>query len=128
MQEPPTISPFTEVRHEADRVIVRVRGELYELVALDDLAATKILQSAKNQFGELWQKRFAEDLVKVLWGMGHRPGATVKLELRALVTNRLVTIPDAEMTEANRRQVWRADTEIRSDNRPRNFLPSRCSR
>ena len=107
MQEPPTLSPFTEVRHEADRVIVRVRGELYELVALDDIAATKILQSAKDQFGELWQKRFAEDLVKVLWGMGHRPGATVKLELRALDTNRLVTIPDAEMTEANRRQVWR---------------------
>jgi hypothetical protein len=106
LQEPPKLSPFTEVRHDGERIIVRVRGELYELIALDDIAVARILQSAKDQFGELWQKRFAEDLVEVLWGMGHRPGATVKLSLRNLQSSEPLTIADAAMTEANRSQVW----------------------
>jgi hypothetical protein len=107
-EEPPKLAPFTEVRYDRDKAIVRVRGELYELVSLDDIEAGKILQSAKDHFGNLWQKRFAEDLVEVLWLMGHRPKSTVKLQLRELTAGKVITIPDAVMTEANRQQTREA--------------------
>lgn len=107
-EEPPKLAPFTEVRYDGDKAIVRVRGEQYELVSLDGIDAGKILQSAKDQFGNLWQKRFAEDLVEVLWNMGHRPKSTVKVQLRELTTGKVITIADAAMTEANRQKVWDA--------------------
>jgi hypothetical protein len=107
-EEPPKLSPFTEVHYNRDKAIVRVRGELYELVSLDGIDAGKILQSAKNHFGNLWQKRFAEDLVEVLWKMEHRPKSNVKLQLRELKTGKVITIADEAMTEDNRQQVWSA--------------------
>jgi hypothetical protein len=107
-EEPPKLAPFTEVRYDRDKAIVRVRGELYELKSLDGIEAGKILQSAKDHFGNLWQKRFAEDLVEVLWNMGHRPKSTVKLQLREITTGKIIAIANEPMTEANRKQVWDA--------------------
>jgi serine/threonine-protein kinase len=107
-EEPPKVSPFTEVRYDGDKAIVRVRGEVYELVSIDGIEAGKILKSAKDQFGYLWQKRFAEDLVEVLWKMDHRPKSTVELRLRKPASAEIVSIADAEMTEDNRRHVRHA--------------------
>jgi hypothetical protein len=110
---PPKLSPFTEVRYESDDVVVvRFRNELYQLVSLDGIPTKRILQSARDQFGGLWQKRFAEDLVEVLWGMDHQPGKTVRLELREPKTDKVITIDDAAMTEENRWQIWEARNNV----------------
>jgi hypothetical protein len=107
-EKPPKLSPFTEVRYDSDKAMVRVQGEIYELVSLDGIDAAKIVQSSKEQFGDLWQKRFSEDLVELLWRMGHRPKLAVKLELRNSKTGEVKTIADAPMTEANRWKIWDA--------------------
>ena len=65
------MSPFTDVRFEADQVFVTYEGEDYEWLELDHLSVANIVASSKEQFGSRWQKRVAEDLVEVLWGMPH---------------------------------------------------------
>jgi serine/threonine-protein kinase len=108
-REPPKISPFTEVRYEGEETVaVRVRGQMYRLVSIDGIATKQILQSARDHFGDLWQKRFAEDLVEVLWAMDHRPGESVRLELIDPKTEKAITIDKAPMTEANRQKIWYA--------------------
>ena len=109
---PPKLSPFTEVRYDGDRVLVRVRGDLYELKSLDGLPSDKILQAARDQFGDKWQKRFAEDLVEILWKMDHKPAHTVTLELRDLKSGAEKTIADAAMTKANRQAIWLARNNL----------------
>jgi hypothetical protein len=105
MQKPPKLSPFTEVHFEAQKPIVQFRGKRYELVTLDEIPAEKIVRASRDNFGDLWEKRFAEDLVEVLWLMGHKPKSQVSLQLRDPKSGQSVTITDAAMTEANRRQV-----------------------
>ena len=51
------------------------------------------------------EKRFAEDLVEVMSGMGEKVGSSVNLALKELDTNKAITIPDAPMTADNRRAV-----------------------
>ncbi len=104
--EPPKLSPFTRVEFEDGKVLVDYEGRTYEWLALDGFSVEKITASAKRQFGERWQKRTAEDLVEVLWGMKHLPGETVSLRLRDIETQEEKTIEKAAMTEANRRGIW----------------------
>jgi hypothetical protein len=106
--EPPKISPFTRVDFVTDKVLVVYQGSTWELLAIDGISIDKIAESAKKQFGPLWQKRIAEDVVEVLWGMKHHPGETVELRLRDPNTSRLETIASAKMTEANRQRLYLA--------------------
>jgi hypothetical protein len=110
-REAPKISPFTEVTYDDKGVIVRFKGERYRLVALDGIPAEKILESARQNFRDRWQKRFAEDLVEVLWAMGHRPDQTVSLQLKDPKSKKTFTVDRAVMTHENRRQVWQARNE-----------------
>jgi hypothetical protein len=106
--EPPKISPFTRVDFVADKVLVIYEGKAWELLAIDGISIDKIVESAKTQFGPLWQKRIAEDVVEVLWGMKHHPAEAVELRLRDPKTSQLETIATARMTEANRQRLYLA--------------------
>jgi hypothetical protein len=99
---PPKLSPFTAVRFKGEHVIVDYDGETYRWLALNGIKVEDIVASSKKQFGGLWQKRISEDLVEVLWDMGHKPGKTVKLRLSDLNTSQDVIIEKAPMTEENR--------------------------
>ena len=103
--EPPKLSPFTDVRFSQDRVMVTYEKSEYEWLGFDDLDVTDIVASAKKQFGDLWKKRVAEDLVEVLWGMGHHPGNTAKLRLLSTETKQERIVWKAAMTKENRREV-----------------------
>lgn len=96
------VSPFTRVEClEDDEVRVEYEGKLYFLVSLDGFRTHEILASARRQFEEEWERRFVEDLVEVLEGMGHSPQDHVELVLREADGTRR-TIDRAAMTHENR--------------------------
>ena len=103
------ISPFTEVVHlESGIVNVRFQGRIYELVSINDTETSAILLSCQTNYGRLWQKRFDEDLPEVLERMGLDVGTSIKLELRDPASAEIVRVAKAQMTEANRRAVYKA--------------------
>ena len=103
------LSPFTDVVFKGkDRIVIEFQKKQYELVSIDNLTTKKILDSARKQFGGLWMKRFAEDLVEVMAGAGKPTGKTVKLVLRDLKTGKTRTVAKAPMTRENRSAVYRA--------------------
>lgn len=105
----PKLSPFSAVRwREPATPDVQVNGTWYELVAIDDDAFARIVDFARQAYGDRWQKRFEEDLVEVLIGMGARPGVMVNLQLRSLDTGEALVMKDVMMTEENRRQIWQS--------------------
>lgn len=103
--EPPKLSPFTDVRFDDDQVLVTFKGTDYRWRGLDEFTVEDIIASSKKQFGDRWQKRVAEDLVEVLWGMDHRPSRNVKLHLVEVDTE-AERVAIAPMTESNRWAVY----------------------
>lgn len=75
------VAPYTDVRWENDRPIVRVRGHWSPLVSIDDIPIDRIIEFTKKEYGKIARKRFAEDLVQVLSTMGHDPEWKVTLGL-----------------------------------------------
>ena len=102
----PKLSPFTQVSCHDDNVVVVFSGKRYELISIDELPATQIFEFCQKTYAARWEKRFAEDLVEVMSGMGKEAGTIVSLVLKELDTNNLITVPDAPMTAENRRAVW----------------------
>jgi RNA polymerase sigma factor (sigma-70 family) len=101
-----TLSPFSAIRWLPQ---VRVNGTWYELVAIDDQPIQEIMDFVQKTYGsDELAKRIDEDLVEVLTRKGYPPEATVKLQLRTLDTNKLVTIENVPMTQANRWAIWQA--------------------
>lgn len=101
----PKLSPFTAVEWKGETPRVRIDGAWYELLELDEISAERLVAHCRAEHGSRWQKRFSEDLVQVLWELGHEPGATVALVLRDEHGVR-VTRDAAPLTEGNRRSVW----------------------
>jgi len=102
-------SPFSGVRWNGIAPQVQVNGAWYDLVSLDGVPAEKIVQFAKDTYGDrelgdqiLWQKRFSEDLGQVMSRMHHDMGETVSLQLRRLNGTEVVNFPNVALTEANR--------------------------
>lgn len=102
----PKVSPFTEVRFKNDQVIVTYKDEDYRWIEIDGVKVDDMIRAAKWRFGFVWEKRIAEDMVDVLWGMGHQPEDTVRLVLKDLETGRLLDVEDARMTGDNRSAVY----------------------
>lgn len=100
---PEKSSPFTAVDWDGDQPVVTYQGTQYAFVSLDGLGAKQILGYCKVEHGKRWKKRFSEDLVEVLEGMGHSTRVKVKLELEK---DGKVQAFIAEMTEENRDLVW----------------------
>ncbi|MEL6110200.1 MAG: serine/threonine-protein kinase, partial [Planctomycetota bacterium] len=103
----PTVSPFTDVSHPTpEKAIVQYAGRRYELVSMEGRKTAAILRSCRQEYGDLWEKRFAEDLVEVLHRIGLRVGQTVAIEIRDPETRVVTSVPNAMMTQANRRAIY----------------------
>jgi len=61
---------------------VLLGSDWFQLTSVDGTAVAEIIAHARTAFGPIWQKRFDEDLVEVLGGMGSPPGESVVLGLR----------------------------------------------
>jgi len=109
--QPPKLSPFTAVQFQADTVIVKYQGQQHRWQELNGIATEDVLAAAKKQFSSQWKKRVREDLVEVLWGMGHRPGTTVMLRLHNIKSNQELVVYDAPMTAENREAIRNGQAE-----------------
>lgn len=74
-------SPFTAIRWQNEQPIVQFNNEWYQLEKIDHLSKAELLAFCQKQFGSKWQKRFTEDLVEVLQGLGYQPNVKVALQL-----------------------------------------------
>lgn len=97
------VAPFTGVRWENDRPIIRVQDGWSPLVSIDGIPIERILDFAQREFGDKAHKRFAEDLVELLAKMGHEPDWEV--DLRIAVEVGQVESVRIRMTKRNRELV-----------------------
>ena len=97
----PKLSPFAAVRWQDSQPEVQVGDEWFKLVSLDELPVEQILAFSRQTYGDLWQKRFEEDLVELLSRMGHRPQESVTLEVQSLTSAETRTLEGVPMTSAN---------------------------
>jgi hypothetical protein len=104
----PRASPFDAVRWRDQVPEVHVQGIWYELLAINDLPAQEIVSFAHSMDGKDWQKRFEEDLVELLWRMIHRPGATVTLKVKELISGDIKILNNVPMTPENRDSIRKA--------------------
>jgi CubicO group peptidase (beta-lactamase class C family) len=97
------VAPYTGVRWENDRPIVRVRDRWSPLVSINGLPIDLIMEHARKEFGILARKRFAEDLPELLSTMGHDPEWKVTLGLET--GDGQIEQLQVRMTEQNRELV-----------------------
>jgi hypothetical protein len=111
------LSPFTAVQPAADSAIVRFNGHDYELVSINGLTASTLLEFCHRTYKTWWEKRFTEDLVEVLADMGHpmAEDKTVNLALKDPASGRVMTIDRAPMTPENRKQAFQFRQDSRKD-------------
>jgi hypothetical protein len=102
----PKLSPYSSIRWLGTSPQVQVRETWYDLAAIDDQSTEQILDFVHKTYGDIWQKRFEEDLVEVLTRMGHPPDPTMRLKLRELDTGEVIELRDVPMTKTNRLQIW----------------------
>jgi|GEM_PF-519699 len=74
-------SPFSAVQWEKEQPIVLIENDWYHFEKLADFSKEEILAYCKKKFGYKWKKRFSEDLVEVLIGLGYQPAINVRLQL-----------------------------------------------
>jgi hypothetical protein len=101
------LSPFTSVKTSTNSVRVRYEGHEYEVESINGLTTGEMLEFCRKEYGDRWEKRFAEDLVEVLAAAGHPMGKdnTVKLVLKSAEDGKEMTVERAAMTEENRRAI-----------------------
>ncbi len=100
-------APFDAMRWVGDTVEVRVDASGWvRLEAIGTLTTDTILNYCREQYGDRARKRFREDLVEVLTGLGAPPGETVSLRVRDIATNALRTLDEVAMTAERRQNLW----------------------
>ncbi|EDL61879.1 hypothetical protein [Gimesia maris] len=104
-------SPFAAVRWQESQPEVKVQEEWYQLVSLNGISASEIVDFSKQTYDDKWQKRFEEDLVELLTRMGHPPEDRVTLEIQSLDSAEKKTLKEVPMTYENRRTIRNAARE-----------------
>jgi hypothetical protein len=99
-------SPFARVAWVGDVPWVEVDGKSRELVSIEGLRAGLVVESCKQGAGDMWRKRFSEDLVEVLRNLGKWPIFSVDVEVRDGGGAPPRRIEKLALTEANRGAVW----------------------
>ena len=105
--EYPKRAPFTAVRWEGSKPVVKIGDEWFTLVSLDGIPAEDIVSFSRWTYVDKWRMRFEEDLVEVLTRMGHEPKDTVRLVVSPLGSRETRTLEDVPMTEANRWEIYK---------------------
>lgn len=104
----PKRAPFSAIRWEGNKPVVRIGEEWFTLVSVDGVAVEEIVSFSRWTYVDKWRKRFDEDLVEVLTRMGHEPKETARLVVSPLGSQVTQTLEDVPMTEANRQAIYRA--------------------
>jgi len=102
----PRLSPFEAVRWHDQTPDVRVGGNWYELLAVNDVSTNEIIAFSKFKGPDTWQKHFEEDLVELMIRMGHDPGTSATLKVKELSSGNVQVLKEVPMTEQNRNSLW----------------------
>ncbi|HTU26152.1 MAG TPA: hypothetical protein VMF30_12175, partial [Pirellulales bacterium] len=97
-------------RWQDSRPEVQIGKEWFQLVAIDGVAADDLVAFSQRTFKDKWQKRIEEDLVEVLFRMGHEPKDAVRLVVRPIGSSETRTLDNVAMTKANRDAIRAAAT------------------
>lgn len=116
-EEYPKLSPFAAVRWEEDQPEVKVGEEWYRLISINEIPSEEIVTYSQDTFGDLWQKRFEEDLIELLTRMGHESGENVNLTVESLTSSEMQVLKEVPMTRENRRAIRNA-ARAREDAQP----------
>ena len=100
------LAPYSEVRWQDASPEVLVDEAWYDLEAIDGVSVAELVAFTQARHGDLWQKRFDEDLVQVLSEMGHAPGPAVDLHLVDPATGESRFLDHVPMTAENRLRIW----------------------
>jgi hypothetical protein len=92
---------WPEDKSETPRVLLK--GVWYELLSVENLPVKDLIEYARRTFPGQWQKRFEEDMVEILDGLGRPQAAEVSLGLRDLTTNQTVIHLSPMNTEHRRK-------------------------
>lgn len=102
------LSPFTGLRFAGEDCEVQVDERWYRLLSIEGLEASRIRRFCQERYGALSEKRFAEDLVEVLAGLGKPDRVRVDLELVDLESGERRSLRGLEMTHEKRQRLWAA--------------------
>jgi hypothetical protein len=116
--EYPKRAPFSGIRWDGSKPVVKIGEEWFELVSLDGIAAEDLVAFSWRTYVDRWRKRFEEDLVEVLTRMGHPPQDTVTLVVQSLTSSQTRTLEEVPMTEDNRWAIYRAARERERGEQP----------
>ena len=105
-------SPFDALRWNADSPEVLVGAEWYTPRAIDGYTLEAIFEFSEARWPGQRAKRFGEDLVEILDGLGWKGDLQVDLDLTLLGTGEQVRLESVAMTH-DKRQAIRASTERR---------------
>jgi hypothetical protein len=104
-------SPFSDVRWHGAVPEVKVDKTWYELFALDDVSAQRIVDACKAADPKDWRKRFEEDLVAVLKRIDVTCGEMVELKVKDAKSGREQTLDRVPMTKQNRQAIVKVRLE-----------------
>jgi len=121
----PKLAPYSKITWDGEVPTVEIEGKAFRLLAIDDTPVADLIVFCKSRYRDKWQRRFNEDLVEVLAGIGKEPGKTVDLTLESVEHKQKVTLKDVAMTEANRKKIRYARLDAETEDRP---LPKRISK
>lgn len=107
------VSPFDGIKWSEDQPQVKVGETWYELVSIEGKSRAEILEYCQATYGGKANKRFVEDLVDVLEGMGAEVTSDVDLVLLDLETKKRVEMADVPMTRAKRQALYGQYPETR---------------
>jgi hypothetical protein len=113
----PRLSPFEAIQWHGQSPQIRVGGNWYELLAIDDVPVEQIIAFSQSRGANSWQKHFNEDLVELLIRMGHDPGTSATLKVRDLSGN-VQVLRNIPMTEENRQAIWQMGVQEVPDTQP----------
>jgi len=118
----PRSSPFQAIRWNGQDPEVKVNGNWYALIAINDVPAADIVRYSmqrERDIEPLAKKHFNEDLPEVMASMGHKLADTVDLHLRDLATSEDRTMTAVAMSELNRQAILQSDVADPSINAPK---------
>jgi RNA polymerase sigma factor (sigma-70 family) len=108
------VSPFTGVAFRGEAMDVQVAGTWYRLVSMAGVPVERLVEVARQRFGERWKTRLAEDPAEVLAAAtGNSPGTAVDLTLEVrdgAAAGQRIDRRGVALTGENRRRVkqtWR---------------------
>ena len=111
-------SPFDGLRWSTGQPEVKVEGTWYTPVSIHGTDVQEILNYCGKRWPGKLEKRFAEDLIEAMEGMGVAPPAKVNLVLLRLEDGEQVTLTGVTLSESKRNALRDANREA-PPSRPR---------